>query len=108
MLSQLPRKSRHVSRLPCKYLPIFLDEFDEHKFLFRIQTIVHKSNLGGSSGDSGIILLSESSNWMDILDVLASDMIGSGWDSTNAFFNSWNSVDTISMLVISQLSLSQS
>jgi hypothetical protein len=47
MLSQLPRKSRHVSRLSCKYLLIFLDEFDEHKFLFGIQTIVHKSNLGG-------------------------------------------------------------
>jgi hypothetical protein len=32
----------------------------------------------GSSIDNGTILLSESFNWMDVLDVLASGMIGSG------------------------------
>jgi hypothetical protein len=38
--------------------------------------------LEGSSVDNGNILLSVSSDWMDILEVLASGMIGSGGDST--------------------------
>jgi hypothetical protein len=33
MLNQLPRDSRHVSKLPCEDVPIFLDEFDEREFL---------------------------------------------------------------------------
>jgi hypothetical protein len=36
MLNQFSRNSRHVSRLSCENVPIFLDEFDEHNFLFRI------------------------------------------------------------------------
>jgi hypothetical protein len=36
VLSQFLRDSRHVSRLPCKNVPIFLEEFDEREFLFRI------------------------------------------------------------------------
>jgi hypothetical protein len=43
----------------------------------------------GSSIDNGIVLLSESSSWMDVLDVLASGMIGSRGYSAKAFFNSW-------------------
>jgi hypothetical protein len=46
VLNQLPRNSRHVSRLPCEDVPIFLEEFDECEFLFRIQTIAYVSNLG--------------------------------------------------------------
>jgi hypothetical protein len=46
ILNQLPRNSRHVSRLPCKDAPIFLEEFDEREFLFRIQAVAIMSNLG--------------------------------------------------------------
>jgi hypothetical protein len=47
MLYQFPRNSRHVSMLPCEDVPIFLEEFDEHEFLFGIQTILHMSDLRG-------------------------------------------------------------
>jgi hypothetical protein len=46
VLKQFPRDSRHVSRLSCKDVPIFLEEFDEHEFLFRIQCVAYVSNLG--------------------------------------------------------------
>jgi hypothetical protein len=46
------------------------------------------ATLEGSSMDNGIVLLSASSDWMDILDVLALGMIGSGWDSAKACLNS--------------------
>jgi hypothetical protein len=46
MLNQFPRNSRHVSRLLCKDVPIFLEEFDECEFLFGIQTVAYVSNLG--------------------------------------------------------------
>jgi hypothetical protein len=46
MLNQFPRNSRHVSRLLCEDVPIFLEEFYEHEFLFGIQTIAHVSDLG--------------------------------------------------------------
>jgi hypothetical protein len=36
----------YVSRLPCEDGPIFLKEFDERKFRFRIQGIAYVSNLG--------------------------------------------------------------
>jgi hypothetical protein len=44
MLNQFPRNSRHVSRLPCKDVPIFLEEFDEHEFLFGIETVTYVSH----------------------------------------------------------------
>jgi hypothetical protein len=47
MLNQFPRNSRHVGRLSCEDVPIFLEEFDEHEFLFGVQTISHVSNLRG-------------------------------------------------------------
>jgi hypothetical protein len=56
----------------------------------------------GSSVDNGIVLLSVSSGWKDIL---ASGMIRYGGDSAKAYFNSWSSVDTVSLSVVSQLSL---
>jgi hypothetical protein len=46
MLNQFPTNSRHVSRLPCEGVPIFLEEFDEREFLFRIQIVTYVSNLG--------------------------------------------------------------
>jgi hypothetical protein len=46
VLNQFPRNSRHVSRLPCENVPIFLEEFDEREFLFGIQTIAYMSDLG--------------------------------------------------------------
>jgi hypothetical protein len=46
MLNQFPRNSRHVSRLPCEKVPIFLEEFDEREFLFGVQIVAYVSNLG--------------------------------------------------------------
>jgi hypothetical protein len=45
---------------------------------------------------------------MDVLEVLASSMTGFGGDSVKACFNSWSSVDAVSLSAVSQLSLSQS
>jgi hypothetical protein len=50
MLNQFPRNSRHVSRLPCEGVPIFLEEFDEREFLFGIQIVAYMSNLGRLRG----------------------------------------------------------
>jgi hypothetical protein len=47
VLYQFPRNSRHISRLPCKDIPIFLKEFDKRGFLFGVQVIPHVSNLAG-------------------------------------------------------------
>jgi hypothetical protein len=46
VLNQFPRNSRHISRLSCEYVPIFLEEFDECEFLIGIQTIAQVSDLG--------------------------------------------------------------
>jgi hypothetical protein len=53
---------------------------------------------------NGIVLLSVSSGWMDILEVLASSMTGSRGDLAKAYFSS---TETISLSAISQLSISQ-
>ena len=37
VLSEFPRYTWHVRRLPCKNVPVLMDELDEHAFLFRIQ-----------------------------------------------------------------------
>jgi hypothetical protein len=47
VLYQFPRNSWYVSGLPCEDAPIFLEEFDECKFLFGIQIASHMSNLRG-------------------------------------------------------------
>jgi hypothetical protein len=65
-----------------------LEEFDEHEFLFRIQAVAHVSNLGSLLVDKGIILLSVSSGWMYVLEVLALDMTRSEGDMAKAFFSS--------------------
>jgi hypothetical protein len=46
VLNQFSRNSRHVSRLPCEDVPIFLEKFDEREFLFGIQIVAYVSNLG--------------------------------------------------------------
>jgi hypothetical protein len=46
ILNQFPRNSRHVSRLLCDDVPIFLEEFYECQFLFGIQIVAYVSNLG--------------------------------------------------------------
>jgi hypothetical protein len=88
ILYQFPRNSRHVSRLSCVDVPIFLEEFDECEFLFGIQIVPHMSNLGGlirGEWDS----LAECVLWSDghlgRLD-LGRDQVR--WDSSKAFFNS--------------------
>jgi hypothetical protein len=47
ILYQFPRNFSHVNMLPCKDVPIFLEEFDEREFLFGIQTDPHMSDHGG-------------------------------------------------------------
>jgi hypothetical protein len=34
VLNQFSRDSRHVSRIPCEDVPIFLEELDEREFYF--------------------------------------------------------------------------
>jgi hypothetical protein len=34
VLNQFPRNSWHVSRISCKDVPIFLEEFDKHELRF--------------------------------------------------------------------------
>jgi hypothetical protein len=46
VLNQFPRDSQHVNRLSRKDVPIFLEEFDEHEFLFGIQGVADVRNLG--------------------------------------------------------------
>jgi hypothetical protein len=46
MLNQFTMDSRRGSRLPCKDVPIFLEEYDECEFLFGIQSIAYVSKLG--------------------------------------------------------------
>jgi hypothetical protein len=58
--------------------------------------------------DNGTVLLSESSGWMDILEVFASGMTGSEAESVKSYFKSWSSADVVSLSIVSRLSLSQS
>jgi hypothetical protein len=46
LLNKFPRNSRHVTRLPCEDVPIFLEEFDEREFLFGVQIGAYVSKLG--------------------------------------------------------------
>jgi hypothetical protein len=108
VLNQFPRNSRHVSRLPCEDVPIFLKEFDEHIFLFRIQGVVNVSNLGR-------LLCGQRDQLAECVLQLDGHFGGLGlghdrvWgDSAKACFSSWSSMDAVSLLVVSQLSLSQS
>jgi hypothetical protein len=78
VLNKFPRDSRHVNMLPCKNVPIFLEEYDEHEFLFRVQTVAYVSHLRRFLRRQWAILLSVSTGWMDVLEVLTSGLTGSG------------------------------
>jgi hypothetical protein len=47
VLYKFLRNSRHVNKVLCEDVPIFLEEFDECEFIFRIQIVPHMSDLGG-------------------------------------------------------------
>jgi hypothetical protein len=38
VLGQFSRDSRHIRRLPCKHVPIVLQELDERAFLFVVES----------------------------------------------------------------------
>jgi hypothetical protein len=108
VLNQFPCNSRHVSRLPCEDVPIFLKEFDECEFLFRIQTIAYVSNLGR-------LLRGQWNCLAECVLQLDGRLGGLGlehdrvWgDSAKACFNSWSSIGVVSLSAVLQLSLSQS
>jgi hypothetical protein len=103
MLNQFPSNSRHVSRLSCEDVPIYLEEFDERGFLFGIEIVAYVSNLGrflrGQRNH-----LAEGVLQLDGRLGLGHDRV---WgDSVKAYFNSWSSTDTVSLPAVSQLSLS--
>jgi hypothetical protein len=58
--------------------------------------------------DNGTVLLSESFGWMDVLKLLALSMTGYGGDSAKACFKSQSFANAMSLLAVSQHSLSQS
>jgi hypothetical protein len=105
VLNQFPRNSRHVSRLPCEDVPIFLEEFDKTEFLFGIQIVAYVSNLGRFLHGQWNHL-AECVLQLDGGLGLGHDRVWGGGDSTKACFSSWSSVDAISLLAVSQLSLS--
>jgi hypothetical protein len=51
--------------------------------------------------DNEMILLSESSNCLDVMEVLASVMTGSGGDLAIAYIRSWSSANAVSLSVVS-------
>jgi hypothetical protein len=111
VLNQLPRDSRHVSKLLCKDVPIFLEEFDEREFLFGIQGVAYVSNLGRFLHRQWY-LLAECVLRLDGcfggLGVGHDRVGGGGGDSAKDSFSSQSFVGAISLLAISQPSLSQS
>jgi hypothetical protein len=108
MLNQFSSNSRHVSRLPCEDVPIFLEEFDKREFLFGIQIVAHVSNLGKLlrgqwnclaecvlrfDGCLGGLSLRHDRVWRDL---------------AKACFNSWSYAGAIILSAVLQLFLSQS
>jgi hypothetical protein len=107
MLYQFPRNSKHISRCPCTDVPIFLEEFDECDFLFRIQIISHESDLRGFILEkwNGLVELSLQLDGHHGGLELRHDRV---WgDSAKAFFRSWSSMNANSVLTVLQLSQSQ-
>jgi hypothetical protein len=109
VLNQFPRDSKHVNRLPCKDVLVFLDEFDEHKFLFGIQGVAYVSNLGRFLCRQRGLFAKCVLRLDGLLGVLGirHDRV-SGGDSANTSFSSCSSVDAANLSAISHLSLSQS
>jgi hypothetical protein len=112
VLNQLARDSGHVRMLPCKDVPIFLEEFDEHEFLYGIQFVAYVSNLGRFLHRQWY-LLAECILWFDgcfgRLGAGNDRVRGGGEeDSAKDSFSSQNSADAVNLSAISQPSLSQS
>jgi hypothetical protein len=110
VLNQLPRDSQHVSRLPCKDVPTFLEEFDEREFLFGIQGIAYVSNLGRFLHRQRYLLAEcvlQLDGHLGSLGVRNDQVRGEG-DSAKDSFISRSSADATNLSAISLLSLSQS
>jgi hypothetical protein len=77
MLNQFLTNFRHVSRLLCEDVSIFLEEFDERGFLFGIQIVAYASNLGRLlRGQQN--RLAECVLWLDGRLGLGHDQVGGG------------------------------
>jgi hypothetical protein len=111
MLNQFPRDSWHVSRLACKDIPIFLEEFDERGFLFGIHGVAYVSNLGRFFRRQWYLLAEcvlRLGGRFGGLAVGHDQVRGVGGGSTKDSFSSRSSADVVNLLAISQLSLMQS
>jgi hypothetical protein len=100
VLNQFPRNSRYVNRLPCKDVPILLEEFDEHEFLFGVQIIAYVSNLGR-------LLHGQQDSFAERVQRLDRHHGGLGLkhyrvqgDLAKACFKSWSSADVVSLSAI--------
>jgi hypothetical protein len=108
VLNQFPRNSRHVSRLPYEDVPTFLEEFDKREFLFGIQIVAYMSNLGRlicrqwNHLAESVLRLDGRLGGLS----LGHDQVWGGWPK--ACFNSWSSMDAVSLSGILHPSLSQS
>jgi hypothetical protein len=107
MLNQFPRNSWHVSMLLCKDVLIFLEEFDERKFLFGIQIVAYVSHLRRFLHGQRDCLAECVLRLDDCLGCLGLRHDRVWGDSTKACFSSWSSADASNLSAVSQLSLSQ-
>ena len=64
VLDHLLRDPRHLRRLPCEHVGIFLEEGDEREFLFSPQVTLNASGLEGTHAE---------------LDGLDGDVVRYGW-----------------------------
>jgi hypothetical protein len=109
VLNQFPRNSKHISRILCEDVPIFLEEFDERKFPFGVLILAYVSNLGrflrGQWDHFAEGVLRQDGHLGGL--GLEHDQVWGEGDSAKACFKSLSSVDAVSLSTISQLSLSQ-
>jgi hypothetical protein len=102
MINQFPRNSKHVSRLPCKDVLIFLEEFDEREFLFGIQTVAYVSNLRrplhGQRNHLAECVIKLDGRFGGL--GLGHDRVGGGGGFAKAYFNSWSSTDASSLATL--------
>jgi hypothetical protein len=67
VLDHLPGDPRHLRRFPCEYVGIFLEEGNEHDFLFLLQIARDASGLGGIHPDlDGLDGTAVSSRWLHL------------------------------------------
>jgi hypothetical protein len=104
MLYQFPRDSRHVNGIPCKDIPIFLEEFASVSSYLWSRLFSMCVTLEGSLGNSWMVLVSLSSDWIYNLDAFASSITGSGGDSVMTFLRFYCSTEASKASAISRLS----